>query len=355
MSSAEETQAATSSPAPYGAELVAFLTRVGAERGELLVLTHDHPDPDALASAWALAQLATHVGGVPARIAYGGEIGRAENRAMAELLQVPATRLTPDDLAAATYVAIVDTQPAFGNNGFPADRRADIIVDHHPRSADTSADLLILDHSIGATTTLLGEALEAAGIVPSRALATAMVYGIGSETQNLGRETVPRDAAVYMALLPRADTKALWRIANPRQPASYFRTVVRGLRDAFVVDHIIGVHLGELPHPDGVARMADMLLTHEGMRWALVTGRYQDLLHVSLRAMDARANAGKLMKRILADELRGGGHRMIAGGSLWLGADAGEETWAETEDGILDAFLRARGLTRPPVLDHPFR
>ena len=48
----------------------------------LLILTHDNPDPDALASAFALLALAQSLDGVTARIGFGGFVGRAENRTM---------------------------------------------------------------------------------------------------------------------------------------------------------------------------------------------------------------------------------------------------------------------------------
>ena len=335
--------------------LVDFLADGAGGLSSLLVLTHDHPDPDALASAWALAHLAHCLGRIPTKIVFGGSIGRAENRTMAKLLDIPASPLESADLETAGGVALVDTQPSFANNSFEGTRRPAIVVDHHQRHPRTEAELLIVDHTVGATTTILAEAIQLAGAPVSRRLATAIVYGIGSETQNLGRESSERDAAVYLRLLPAADRKVLWRIANPPQPAAYFRTLASGLRDAFVCEQVIGVHLRELPHPDGVARMADLLLTHEGMRWALVTGRYQGMLHVSIRAADPRSNAAKLMKRILGADDRGGGHRQIAGGSLSVGPDAPEERWAQVEDGLRTAFLKIRGIDPRTTIDRPFR
>ena len=57
---------------------------------------------------------------------------------------------------------------------------------------------------MGATTTILAEALSASGLKVPQRLATAIVYGIGSETQNLGREATDRDMAAYQAFWPRA-------------------------------------------------------------------------------------------------------------------------------------------------------
>src|SRR5687767_9192412 len=55
------------------------LMRIARGRRRGLILTHDNPDPDSLASAVALAFLLEQRAGVECRVAYGGIIGRAEN------------------------------------------------------------------------------------------------------------------------------------------------------------------------------------------------------------------------------------------------------------------------------------
>jgi nanoRNase/pAp phosphatase (c-di-AMP/oligoRNAs hydrolase) len=69
----------------YASQLLTFLDTHGDRLSPLLVLTHDYPDPDALASAWALGHLAQAFG-IETRVVYGGLITRAENRAMVKLL-----------------------------------------------------------------------------------------------------------------------------------------------------------------------------------------------------------------------------------------------------------------------------
>jgi nanoRNase/pAp phosphatase (c-di-AMP/oligoRNAs hydrolase) len=46
---------------------------------EILIIVHNNPDPDAIASANALSFLAENLSNVKASIAYGGSIGRTEN------------------------------------------------------------------------------------------------------------------------------------------------------------------------------------------------------------------------------------------------------------------------------------
>jgi nanoRNase/pAp phosphatase (c-di-AMP/oligoRNAs hydrolase) len=216
------------------------------------------------------------------------------------------------------------------------------------------AECAIIDEAAGATTTILGEALLSSGIVVPRKIATAMVYGIGSETQNLGREATARDMKVYQAFWLKANMKELWRIAYPKRPADFFAILARGIRHAFTAKNVIGVHLGTLMTPDRVAQIADTLLTHEKMRWSIVTGRYGGRLHVSLRTNDPEAEAGRLLRRLLGQG-KGGGHQMIAGGVVDLPAEAPEFEWRQAEEKVVSEFLETQGVKDSSARAYPFR
>src|SRR3989338_3806980 len=335
--------------------LLDWLRSRGRNLKPLMILTHDHPDPDCLASAWALSHLAYGLCKIRTRIVYGGMIGRAENRLMAERLLIPAYPLRKDELRQAPHIALVDTQPPFRNNRFSPRRRPDLIIDHHPRHAETQADMALIDESVGATSTILAEALIASGLKTPTRLATALVYGIGSETQNLGREASPRDMAVYQVFWPLANMKMLWKISYPKRTAAFFADMARGIRNAFTCRNVIGVHLGPIQTPDRVAQIADFLMMHEKMTWSIVTGRYQGRLHVSLRSSDTTGNAGRLLRRLLGGGNRGGGHVMIAGGSVEVGIDAHEIQWRQAEEKISSAFLQSQNFKEDVLLAYPFR
>jgi nanoRNase/pAp phosphatase (c-di-AMP/oligoRNAs hydrolase) len=337
----------------HARKILDLLLKKGKTLRPLTILTHDHPDPDSLASAWALAHLAQGLARIRTRIVYGGIIGRAENRLMAERLEIPAYPLRKGEIQDAAHLALVDTQPPFRNNRCPPRRIPDLIIDHHPRHADTQADLALIDESVGATSTILAEALLASGVRVPQRLATAIVYGIGSETQNLGREAGPRDIAAYQALWPKANMRQLWKISYPKRSQNFFSDLARGIRNAFSVRGVIGVHLGELRTPDRVAQIADFLLTHEKMTWSIVTGRYAGRLHVSLRTSDPTGGAGRLLKRLLKGGNRGGGHAMIAGGSIEVGPGAHEKAWREAEESVTRGFLESQDLS-PEQRQFPF-
>jgi nanoRNase/pAp phosphatase (c-di-AMP/oligoRNAs hydrolase) len=134
----------TLSPAPavdLARRLLDFLQQGRRRLSPLLILTHDHPDPDALAAAFALKYLVEQKFGIEAKIAYGGVIGRTENRAMVQILKIPVHKLRAAWLKRYRQIALVDTQPQFANNSFPKNRKATIVVDQHAAAVPPAADL----------------------------------------------------------------------------------------------------------------------------------------------------------------------------------------------------------------------
>src|SRR5262245_9601633 len=96
------------------------LLRVVEGDAPLVILPHDNPDPDALASAAALRFLVRQVyENKEILIALGGIVGRAENRAMLRYLNIDLAPVSEIDFSAHPYVALVDTQPGRINNSLP--------------------------------------------------------------------------------------------------------------------------------------------------------------------------------------------------------------------------------------------
>lgn len=288
-----------------------------------LILTHDNPDPDSIATAAAMQALLRAAHSVRATIGYGGIIGRAENQEMVRTLRLKLSRLRHLNWNDYARIILVDAQPGTGNVGLPEDRAVDVVVDHHPlRRATHSVDTYDVRPDYGASATIAGDYLLVSEIEVSKQLATALVYAIRSETRELGREAGNADRRLYRRLLPQVDSAALGRIQHPRLPASYFATLERALNDLQGVRNLISTHLGSVEQPDIVPEIADFLVRMEGRTWALVTGEFEDRLYASLRTTNRQADAGRVMRQLLGRRGRGGGHGMIAGGWLPLGEDA---------------------------------
>jgi nanoRNase/pAp phosphatase (c-di-AMP/oligoRNAs hydrolase) len=291
----------------------------GQGAGRWLVLTHDNPDPDALTSALLLCTVIRRVLRQRATAAYGGIVGRAENREMVRSLRLEVSHVRRLSFKRYQRFALVDTQPRTGNNQLPADIVPDLVIDHHPlRKPTLAARCVDVRPAYGATATILGEYLLAAGIKPTHALATALIYAVRSETQDFSREFTGPDKAIYDRFFPLANHKLLARILNPRLPLGYFAILHGALERLETVDSLILSHLGEVDQPDIVPEMADLLLRLEGKTWSLATGYFGDRMYLSIRTTNPRADAGALMRRLIGRRGKGGGHGRTAGG--WIDA-----------------------------------
>ena len=250
-------------------------------------------------------------------VAYEGVIGRAENRAMVSLLRL---RLRPMESLPAidwSQVALVDTQPRSGNNSFPRAARPLLVIDHHPALKTTVAAWADIRPSYGATATILAEYLHLSGLSVPAWLATALAYGISSETRDLGRGAGARDIESYLRLYPKVRKLILARIEHPRRPRAYFAVLDRALHQAVCYRNVIGSRLGDVDTPDSVAEIADFLLAHERMGWSVVTGRHGGQLYISLRAIRGRG-AGRLLRELLRERGTAGGHGRMAGGQVGI-------------------------------------
>ena len=296
-------------------DALAELVRHHGEGGRWLILTHDNPDPDALASASLLKRLFTQAFGVKVTAGYGGLIGRAENREMVRSLKLELSHLRHLRIDQYAAYALVDTQPKTGNNQLPEEITPEVVFDHHPpRKTLEPVPFADVRPDYGATASIVAEYLEEAGLRLTKADATGLIYAIRSETQDFGREFAPPDKKLYDRYYTHVNKRALGKIQNARLPVSYFRTLSEAVQNLLTVENLVVSHVGEVEQPDIVPELADLLIRMEGKTWDQVTGRFGERLYLSIRTTNPRAEAGHLMRRLVGHEGKGGGHNMIAGG-----------------------------------------
>jgi nanoRNase/pAp phosphatase (c-di-AMP/oligoRNAs hydrolase) len=317
----------------------------------VLILPHNNPDPDAIASAVALRHLLMQRLDVEAHIAYRGIIGRAENRALVRYLGHPLRRQVRSDLDQSDTIALVDAQPGAGNITLPPEPKIAIVIDHHPRR-DTMPEAAYVDvrPEVGATSTILTEYLRAAGTEISSPIATALFYGIKSDTMGLLRDTSKADAAAFCHLQAYVDMEALSRIEHTQVPAEYFQRFAATLQAACAYDSVLIVYLGSVSYPDLGAEMADILLRLKGIQWVVCISTYKDVLVVSVRTRKRRG-AGLLVQEIVGDLGTAGGHGAMASGQISLGEQDPEGMAAQLSKRALQHLGVSPEIAGKPLLD----
>lgn len=98
----------------------------------LLIVMQDNPDPDTIASAIAFKKIAKFLGEIKCSIAHGGTVGRGENRAVVQYLNLKMHQCCDIIYGKYDIIGMVDIQPCTGNNSLPKEIVPEIIFDHHP-------------------------------------------------------------------------------------------------------------------------------------------------------------------------------------------------------------------------------
>ena len=326
-------------------------------RGRILIVTHDNPDPDAIAAAVALKHLLLVQTGQEAVVTFGGIIGRSENRLMVEELQIDLKPISTLDLDQFNIVCMVDTQPGTGNNSYPGDKKVHLVIDHHaPRAELQNVTWVDVREEYGAAATILYEYLCTQNIRINTRLATSLYYAIKSETQDLGREWSKADREAYLKLLPLSNNRILFRITHPPVPGNYFSTFNRAMKNARIYGCLLIFNLFKVDNPDIVAELADFMLRHEGVTHVMGLGWYDGAEVASLRTLDPDIKLGQVVQEVFHGLGTSGGHGMIAGGQIRpMSEDVAAQE--ELELTLTHRFLKVVGLKvvtgEPLVTDNP--
>ena len=309
----------------------------------VLILTHNNPDPDAIAAGWALKYLIRKKWKATAELAYGGLIARAENRALVRQLDIDIKPLDSVDLREFDVFALVDTQPRAGNNSLPPHLKASIVIDHHGvHKSGLGADHADIRLGYGSSATILTEYLLQAGLPIPRRMATALYLGIKTDTQNLGRHATEGDYNAAISLYPKVQLKTLSLIEYPDLARDYFVDFDRGLHDARIYGKVIFCDLGYLTNTDMVALMADFFLRFAEVSWSFVMGMNDSRLIFSLRTKRANYNTGQMARRMVKGLGTAGGHGRTGGGQIPIQGIPPEKA-EKTRQSILKRFLKYVG------------
>jgi nanoRNase/pAp phosphatase (c-di-AMP/oligoRNAs hydrolase) len=282
--------------------------RYFADADKVLILLHNDPDPDALASGLALRNLLRRTKTTAIIGAMQG-VTRPENLRMANMLDIQVEQITPDSFEAFERIATVDVQPHYFGGLLD---RADLVIDHHPEQPGYSAVFKDIRADYGSTSTILTEHLRAVDVNISERTATAMLYAIKSDTLFFARHTNRVDLEAFTFLYPLADAALIRKMEGAEITLERLEYVTRASRAGILRDQVFTAFIGEAPREDFIPYTADFFLQLEDVKWTIVAGIVGQLLIVSVRNLGYSRNAGEFVKRWFSELGSAGGHRAMA-------------------------------------------
>jgi nanoRNase/pAp phosphatase (c-di-AMP/oligoRNAs hydrolase) len=322
--------------------------------GPLAIVTHDNPDPDAIASAMALARLAKRAA-IETEVCYFGDISHQENRAFVNLLEYRLTKLHSEtDLSQYGSFALVDHSRPGVNDGLPSETNVALVLDHHPPRGPAKAQFFDLRSDVGATSTLLTDHLRRVDIEPNERLATGLLFGIRVDTNDFAREVCLEDFRSAAYLLDYVDTDTLELVESPSMSPETLDTIGAAIDNRVVKADVLATCAGGSADRDALAQAADKLLDLDGVRTTFVFGYTDKTVYASARTRGTDIDIGETLRDAFDQVGSAGGHADMAGAQLPVGmlvdSDDDEPATAVTT-AVTERFFEAiesRPSHRPP-------
>jgi nanoRNase/pAp phosphatase (c-di-AMP/oligoRNAs hydrolase) len=312
-------------------------------RSKVAILLQPDPDPDGIASGYALRALLGRKSSTCPLVSFGA-VKRPENLAMVAALGIEVKTVTAAELDECDGLALVDVQPTVFGEEIPARLRSvDVVIDHHPERTGYDAVIRDIRPGYGATATIVTGYVRASEMELRAKLATALIYGVKSDTQLLGRETSRQDVAAFAFLHQWHSPALLRRIERPALPLPGLQALGRALARTSVDDGIHLLMLGRV-REDVIPQVADLGLQAEGAEWSIAAGIVGSDLVFSVRNVGYVRAAGEVVRAVVEGLGVGGGHRSMAKGIIPLKAFRATYGSADRNTirrALLEAFVKA--------------
>jgi nanoRNase/pAp phosphatase (c-di-AMP/oligoRNAs hydrolase) len=279
-----------------------------SDADRILILLHNDPDPDAVASGLALRNLLRRTRQT-AIIGCMYGVTRPENLRMLKLLDLQVEVLTAEQVKGFDRIALVDVQPHYFPGLLP---QVDLVIDHHPEQAGYSTVFKDIRPHYGSTSTILTEHMRAVDIDISERTATAMLYAIKSDTLFFNRQANRADLDAFSYLYPIADATMIRKMEGSEITAERLDFVIKAWQHGRMVEHVFCAFLGEPSREDFIPYVADFYLQLENVQWSVISGVVNDTFVVSVRNLGYSRNAGDFVRRWFNDIGSAGGHRTMA-------------------------------------------
>src|SRR3954469_10297674 len=205
-----------------------------SDANRILILLHNDPDPDAMASGLALRNVLRRTKQT-AIIATLQGVTRPENLRMVNLLDLHVEIIKAEQVTEFERVAMVDVQPHYFGGAI---NHVDLVIDHHPETPAYSPGSKDIRTDNGSPSTILPEHRRAGDANISERTATAMLYAIKSDTLFFNRQANRVDLEAFSYLYPLADAALIRKMEGAEITMERLEYVVKATQGGELFDQV---------------------------------------------------------------------------------------------------------------------
>lgn len=299
---------------------------------EIFIQPHNVPDPDAIASSFGLRYL-LKTRGIKTEIVYDQEMEKANSLQMLDVFNISMTLAHKvATLGEEDWVILVDGQKGNSNlTDLPTEEVA--VIDHHEYRGPQDYKFEDVRPNVGSCSAIIAQYFFENEITPPMPEATALMYGILIDTNNLSRGVSELDLEMLYKLYAHADMPLINRLKGSEISlndlyiyADAFKTVELFQRIGFLrIDRANDSLMGAA---------ADIVLSTEEIDVVVAYTQKPEGIKLSIRSEVSNVNAAELVQHLVENLGVGGGHPHMAGGFI--------PSKALTETTDYESVLRSR-------------
>lgn len=279
----------------------------------VFIQTHNFPDPDAIASAYALQVLLENFN-ILTIICHHGNVERTATANMVAEFGIEMTTdedlkdMTPED-----YIITVDSQKGNANiRDLIGDEVA--CIDHHPVFCEVD-DYKYKDiRIVGSCSTIIADYYRQYGIDMPESVATALLYGMKCDTRDFKRGVTQLDVEIYAYLFPKSNTQQIRFFQSSEIHYDELNAFADCMRNIDIFNGVAFAFLNFNCADAFIAAVSDFILDIDAVNVAIVYTRRGDGFKFSVRSEFDELDAGQIVSAALTGLGTGGGHNSMAGG-----------------------------------------
>ena len=277
------------------------------------VQTHNYPDQDALASAYGLKYL-LEAKGIKATICYKGQIDKLNTIAMMEDLAIDTVHIDNEtEMNETSKIIIVDGQKGNANvEDFIGDEVA--CIDHHKKQETDMYQFHDIRSEVGACSSIIASYFVENNIEMPVSVATALLYGIKMDTNNLSRSVSDLDIDMFYMLFKKADRDCIRKFDCCSLQMDDLKAYSAAIDNLRVFGNVGLVNIGKNCGEAILGTMSDFIMSLDEVTFSVVYSYRAGGIKFSVRNEEIGVDAATVIRECLKGYGSGGGHATMAAG-----------------------------------------
>lgn len=278
------------------------------------VQMHNYPDQDALASAMGL-QILLKERNIESTIIFHGIIDRDNTRKMIELLNISLWMIEEVDLHETDEIIIVDGQK--GNINMK-DNAGEVVacIDHHNQMSNGVYRFQDIRNNVGSCSSIITEYFIENDIPLTDDLATALFYGLRTDTAQLTRRVNKLDIRMFCHLVNIANQSKLRIFEKNSICIDDLGNYQKAISRLLLYDNIAFTNIGNNCSEAIIGIVNDFLLTIKEIEFTVIYSFRDGGIKFSVRSAIPCLDASNIIHRALCGLGDGGGHNDMAAGFI---------------------------------------